>query len=274
MIREMEVTILAKGAPVRCSSGDISMCAIAVGEVGLVRLYPLAISEHKEIKVWSRVFIKARRSNKDCRHESWRIENCKVFDQIENPQSKANLLDSCILRSGTVDPINYQNEQKSSIAIVKSSQFLGAGLLPRQPDDYTDFDEEESWVMTQDNYPFKPYLFWKSIQGGEHKTHILAQEIYVGMRNFSATPFRVFENMHIGDPDYDHWMVLGNIKDRKNVWVCPHLHRLKKTSFITSSSLPMSDGSEDGWPYLRQEENNVKDVGPQLQFQFITDNTD
>lgn len=271
MLQEMEVTILAKGAPVRCSSGEVSMCAIAVGEVGLIRLYPLTISENKEIRVWSKVAIQVRRSNKDPRHESWRIEDCELTGQIDSSQTKANLLDSCILKSGMVDPINYQNAQKSSIAVVKSSQFLGAGLLPRQPDDYTSFDEDESWVMTQDNYPFKPYLFWKSIQGGEHKTHIVAQEVYMGMRNFSATPFRVFENMHIGDPDYDHWMILGNIKDRRNVWVCPHLHRLKKTSFTTNLSLLMSDGSEDGWPYLRQEGNNAKDVGPQLQFQFITE---
>lgn len=271
MDQSMEVTVLAKGAPVRTSSGDISMCAIAVGPIGLVRLYPLTVTEHKEIKVWSRIAITARRSNKDYRKESWRITSCKLVGSLEHPQAKADLLDSCLLKSGITDPIKYQNEHKASIAVVKSSEYLGGGLLAREEDDFTDFDEDESWVMTQSNYPFKPYLFWKSIQGGKHQTHLLAQEVYVGMKNLSATPFRVFENMHIGDADYDHWMILGNMKDRPNVWVCPHLHRLKKTSFITSLSLPMIDGESEGWPYCKQEDRNAKDVGPQMLLPFITD---
>lgn len=271
MLNQMEVTVLAKGAPVKCSSGEISMCAIAVGDIGLIRIYPLTVTNDSDVKVWSRIVVKARRSNKDPRHESWRSEYCEVIGSIDRPQEKSEILNDCILRSGDKDPIAYQNENRSSIAVVKSSQYLGAGLLPRQPDDFHDFNEQESWVMTQDNYPFKPYIFWKSTQGGEHKTHILAQEVYVGMRSFSATPFRVFENMRIGDPDYEHWMVLGNMKDRRNVWVCPHLHRLKKTSFTTNLNLLIDDGKREGWPYLRQEESNAKDVGPQMQFQFTTD---
>jgi hypothetical protein len=274
MSSKTEVIILAKGAPVKCSNGDVTMCAIAVGEIGLIRLYPLKVIENKEIKVWSKIAVTLKRSNKDPRHESWRIEDCQFVGVIDDPQAKADLLDSCILKSGTVDPINYQNENKSSIAIVKAEGFLGGGLIARAHEDYSQFDEDETWIMTQDNYPFKPYLFWESIQGSEHKTHLVAQEVYVGMKNFSATPFRIFENMRIGDPDYQHWMVLGNIKDRRNVWVCPHIHRLKKTNLTTALSLPMSDGRSDGWPYLRQEEINAKDVGPQMHFNFIIDTID
>jgi len=55
------------------------------------------------------------------------------------------------------------------------------------------------------------------------------------------------------------------------VWVCPHIHRLKKTNIRTGLNLQMSDGQNEGWPYLHQEETNAKDVGPQMQFSFITE---
>jgi len=270
-IKEMELTVIAKGAPVSTSAGEVVMCAIAVGEIGLVRLYPLTVTKDVDIRVWSRVIVQARRSQKDNRHESWRVESCATIGKLESAQSKADLLDSCILKSGTEDPITYQNNKRSSIAIVKAGGLLGAGLVARDANDVHAIDHEEPWVMTQDSFPFKPYLFWTSTQGSEHKTHLVAQEVYLGMRNFNATPFRVFENMNIGDPDYVHWLVLGNLKDRRNVWVCPHIHRLKKTNIRTGLNLQMSDGQNDEWPYLHQEETNAKDVGPQMQFSFITE---
>lgn len=273
MEKSFQVTVLAKGAPVKTSNGEVTICAIAVGEIGLVRLYPLTVADHTPIKVWSRVFVTARKSNKDFRKESWRITHCELIGQIDSSQDKADLLESCLLNAGTTDPIAYQNEQRASIAIVKANGFLGGGLVPRNSEDFSDFDCEESWVMTQNNYPFKPYLFWESVHGVSHKTHLLAQEVYMGMRNYSSTPFRVFENMHISDPDYEHWLVLGNMKDRPNVWVCPHLHRLKKTSFRINTSLLTCDGENDAWPYCKQEAFNAKDAGPQMLLPFITNDT-
>lgn len=60
------------------------------------------------------------------------------------------------------------------------------------------------------------------------------------------------------NPDYQKWMLMGNMKGRRNVWLCVHLHRLKKQ---TSGSIPLFSnpiiGSSADWPYTKQEAKNV-----------------
>lgn len=271
MAQEFTATIIAKGAPNRCSTGLISMCAIAVSsEFGLVRLYPLTFESEADVKVWTNVRVVARRSQTDNRRESWRIESTSVIGKLESPQAKADLLESCVLKSGTTDPIAYQNQHRASIAVIKTELPLGCGLKPRKDREPEPSGDDGWWGMTQAEFPFKPYLLWTSIQGGDHETHIVAQEAYCGMQNNASAQFRIFENMRLGDADYQHWIVLGNMKDRRNVWVCPHLHRLKKTNFATTSSLLTFDGSDDAWPYLGQEAINAKDAGPQMGLPFTT----
>jgi hypothetical protein len=68
-------------------------------------------------------------------------------------------------------------------------------------------------------------------------------------------------NLQIMNPDYEKWALMGNMKDRPNVWLCVHLHRLKKSK---GGSTPLFShpviGSEEGWPYSRQEDSNVRIV--------------
>jgi hypothetical protein len=268
-----EATIIAKGAPVKTSDGHRVMCAIAVSrDYGLVRFYPLDVLD--EVRVWSQIEVVARRSNKDNRRESWRVTKSVHISDIKDRDARIDLLDACVLHSGTKDPIKYQNENQASICVVKPHGYVGVALEPRDKDDHCVHDPEETWVYTQDEMPFKPYITWTSVQEGKHKSHVVAQEVYVGMLNNSSSPMRVFENMRVGDPDYQHWLVLGNLKDRRNVWVVPHLHRFKKTDMRTRSSLLTSNGSGDAWPYLTQEAINAKDAGPQMMLPFITSFTE
>lgn len=269
-MRTFEAIILAKGAPNITSDGSLTMCAIALSvELGLVRLYPLRFQPGSPVRVWSKVRVEAIRSNTDNRHESWKIKSTELIGFIDDSTVKADMLDQCVLKSGTEDPIAYQNKKRSSIAIVKTELPVGCGLRPRRDRD-TEQDKEDRWCMSQSEYPYKPYLFWTSDQGGEHETHIVAQEVYVGMGKNASCQMRVFENMQIGDPDYQHWMVLGNMKDRRNVWVCASLHRLKKTCLNTTLNFWTNSGAGDAWPYLTQEEVNAKDVGPQMLLPFTT----
>lgn len=265
-------TVIAKGAPNRCQDGRTVMCSIVISdELGLVRLYPITVTSDMGMKIWSRVQCEVAKRSTDCRIESFRVESIIVLDRIESASAKADCLNSCILRSGTDDPIVYQNNRRRSIAVVKSAGNVGVSLDPREIDsiDHT-VDADDAWVMSQSEYPFKPSLIWTSIQGGQHKTHLCSQEVYEGIRHNASTPFRVFENLHIGDPDYEHWMILGNIRDRRNVWVCAHLHRQKKTGSTTDTSSLMFGGQNESWPYSQQEEINARTVEPQRTFNFTT----
>ena len=268
---EIIATIIAKGAPNRCSDGSTTMCAIGVSEeLGLIRLYPLSVSDDRLLKIWTRVKCTCEKSRKDNRHESWKVLESRFDCLIESRNEKVELLDACILRSGTDDPIEYQNKLRRSICIVKVDGRLGGSIEARSDHEpHVQTDAEDSWVMPQNAFPFKPYLHWTSVQGTQHKTHLLGQEVYYALLRNEKSPFRIFENMSIGDPAFVHWIVLGNMKDRRNVWVAAHLHRLKTTK-QEQPRLPFAtnDRKCDAWPYLTQEQRNAKESDPQMQFSF------
>ena len=269
---EINGTVVAKGAPNRCKDGSTKMCSIVVSDqLGLIRLYPLAVSADKDIRIWSRIRGQVRKSNTDQRTESFRVVDVEPIGSIDDPRAKADLMNSCVLRSGYVDPIEYQNERRLSICIVKSESALGAELEARtevEPELCADI--EDAWVMSQADFPYKPYIKWRSVQGASHRTHICSQEVYMGMKHNASSPFRVFENLHVGDADYEHWLILGNMRDRRNVWVIAHMHRQKKIASATNTSSLTFDGDEKNWPYSQQEEINARTVEPQRTFSFTT----
>ena len=263
-------TVIAKGAPNRVSDGRTVMCAILVSEeIGLVRVFPLHVTKDYDVKIWSVIECDGIHSQKDNRTESLRINSVRVIRHVESEVEKANLMNSCCLKTGTIDPLDYMNERKASIFVIRCPERVGAILEPRETVcvDH-EIDEDDAWVTTQCEFPYKPYITWQSIQGVTHKTHLCGQEVYYAMMKNASTPFRVFENMRFGDPDYVHWLVMGNMNNRRTVWLAAHVHRQKKTASVMTSNLLTFAGSSENWPYLQQEAINVRCVNPQKTFEF------
>jgi hypothetical protein len=268
-----DAIIIAKGAPNKCRDGRKVMCAIAVSpSLGLIRIYPLSVKNDSDISIWSTVKLGLAISNTDNRKESYRVEKYEVTGKMTLATERHGLMESCILESGDQDPIDYQNERRRSIAVIKSAGPVGASLMPREPTiDHATADDDDGFVMTQADFPFKPYVQWTSKQGKPHTTHLVGQEVYMGMMRNQATPFRVFENLRVGDRDYEHWMVLGNMKDRRNVWVAAHLHRQKKIAQLPMfTNLWITDGVESGWPYETKGATAARDAEREPLFNFIT----
>jgi hypothetical protein len=249
------------------------MCAICLSpSFGLIRIYPLSISRHGDVSIWSKLSLQLCVSETDNRQESYKLVDYQVVGKVDSREEKSEILNACILRSGNEDPIDYQNKLKRSIAVVKLTGSLGASLVARDlQSDIVSGSDEDGFAKTQAEFPYKPYLQWTSDQGGTHSTHLVGQEVYMGMIHNQSTPFRVFENLHIGDQDYEHWIVLGNMKDRRNVWVAAHVHRQKKTVHPrTLTSFSISDGTPNGWPYETQEAADARFADSRPLFNFIT----
>ena len=225
---------MAVGAPNQCRDGRKTMCAIILTQdLGLIRIYPIPASE--KFSVWSFVDIDIERSQSDTRHESYKVTSYKVGNIIDDKEEKRRILNRCIIRSGTVDPLQFQNDNLSSIAMVKLPfGTLEFTLSQRIPETRRD-DEEHPWILTQAAHWAKPYLSWISEQGTQHKTHLVGREVYMGLQHNADNPWNLFNNLQVNNPDYECWMLLGNMKDRRNVWVAPHIHRLKKTHPILLS---------------------------------------
>lgn len=267
--------IIGKGAPNRCKDGSATMCAIALTkELGLIRIYPIRI-EHK-VRVWDWVDIEAEPSKTDNRRESWKLTSINVIGAISDRDEKAAILDACILRSSNIDPIDYQDESRSSIAIVRGEIFypyITWGQLEQPPENY---ESEDAWITCQVEYAHKPYVHWKSHAGKKHHSHIVAHEAYEWMRHEPTKPHSLFDNMKLINPDYMNWFVLGNMKNRRNVWVIVHVHRLKMpVNFFMQHSFAAQAGKGLDWPYSKQEAENAKRAeDPQMSLIFTTGDTD
>lgn len=285
-MKRERMLILGKGAPNKCSDGKITMCAIALTEdQGLIRIYPLNVST--QAKVWDYIEADVDRTPKDSRLESrriedrdWRAQDVQVVGCIREPDQKRDILNACVLNSGSVDPITYQNQQTRSIALVKPVAGSISGVLKpnlnarRQIQTYADYQD---WVLCQDQFPYCASLHWDSVQGSHHEQKIVAQEVFVGLMKNSGNPEQIWANMRIHDGDYDVWLLLGNLRNIRTAWVVVHVHRLKKNSAtsrpITPGCLGIAAGKPNGWPYCEQEVKGANFAAGQLDLFSITNDT-
>jgi hypothetical protein len=258
--------IMGVGAPNICRDGKKTMCAILLSEdLGFLRIYPLPAGE--SFPVWATLDVDLEKSQTDSRRESYKVRDYKLIaPSISCSAQKREILNACILKSGMIDCQDYMNspERRGSIAMVKlNRETITASMDMRAPASVND-DEEFGWIMAQAQHWQKPYLQWKSEQGKVHKTHLVAREVYEGLRKNPEQPWNIYNNLQIGSPDWEHWLLMGNMRNHRNVWVGVHLHRLKKS---TSGSIPLfsmiPDGRLEGWPYCEQESSNVPVVGNQ-----------
>jgi len=259
-------TVLAVGAPNATRDGRKVMCCIVITEsLGLVRLYPLKWSD--KVRQWAIIEAVITKSSKDSRLESFRVcGDVAVIGVVKQQQERNDILDDC-LWSGDGDPIKSMNAEKASIVVVQSSGTVGTKLEPRD-DTRCEDGEDDPWFIAQKSYPLKPYIVWKSKAGDMHETHVVAHEFYYGMQKNVEHPHRIFENAHIGDPDWCHWLVLGNMNNRRNVWVAAAIHRQKKTGSDTRINFGPDRGMFDGWPYCT--EAAVRAMFVDLQRQLFT----
>jgi len=251
--------IMGVGAPNDSKAAGKSMCAILLSrELGFVRIYPIPASE--SFPVWSMVSCVVEKGN-DNRSESFKLISYEITDHISEPETKREILNRCVLKSGSDDPIDYQNTIRRSIFMIRPSWGDVEVSLSQKIPSISPDDEECGWIVTQGRHWIKPYIQWTSDQGKEHKSHLGGREIYEGIRNNPHSPWNLMNNLQISNPDWEHWMLMGNMKDRRNVWLCVHLHRLKKCA---SGSTPLFShpiiGDADEWPYTQQEDSNVEIV--------------
>jgi len=247
------------GAPNDSQNHGKSFCAIILtNEHGFIRLYPMPAGS--DFPVWGEIDFVAEKGS-DIRSESYKMISYELKGKITDAESKREILNSCILKSGYDDPMDFQNTLRKSIFLVKPTWGDVEVSLSQKVPDVSPNDEECGWIVTQGKHWLKPRVKWISDQGKTHKSHLGGREIYEGIRNNPHQPWELMNNIQIMNPDYEHWMLMGNMKDKKNVWLCVHLHRLKKS---IGGSIPLFShpiiGSDSAWPYSEQKITNVEIV--------------
>jgi hypothetical protein len=258
--------VLGIGAPNRTGDGRAVQCGIVLGdEQGLCRIYADFGGIMDRVSIWDRVSCAAHINVGDSRMESWKLSSAEVNGRVESSAEKRSILDACSLQCGGEDPIDFMNRERRSICLIRQSTTgIGYGMEVRE------FDESPDLVMTQSETPQRPYVWWRSTAGKKHDHQLCAHEAYEWLRKNPSNTSQLWSNLRIEDIDYTKWLLLGNTKDKRNVWVVVHVHRLKKTTpQPTLANCSISDGRPSGWPYLHPEDiraRRVASTGQQLLF--------
>jgi len=218
--------------------GRKAMCAVAWNsEVGLFRFYPLNVLS--PAKVWLECDMDLEPDEGSYRKEDWKLVESKKWDTQEDrirpvklwkrPEPKIELLEKLVELShpSNVDPVDYCNEERRSIVMVRPKQL--EGRLKTNPSFRNGsqghlWDDYEHWVMCQNDYRHIAQLRWVSQTGKEHDAKIVAQEFHMGLRN---RPDKIWSFSQIYNHEYTKYLLLGNIKAFPNAFVVVHVHRIK-----------------------------------------------
>lgn len=258
--------VLGLGAPNRTADGRAVQCGIVLGEDhGLCRVYADFGDVMQRLSVWDEVLCRVHVHAGDNRPESWKLDKSEICGKVKSSSQKRTVLESCLLSCGDEDPIDFMNRERRSIGLIRQSVTgLGYAMEVRE------FDESPDWVMTQRETPQRPYIRWRSTAGKSHDQQLCGHEAYECLRRNPSNTSQLWANLRIEDIDYTKWLLLGNTKDKRNVWVVVHVHRLKKTTEQhTLENLLTIDGRPSGWPYLHLEDlraRRVASTGQQLLF--------
>ena len=264
-MQDVSGVVLGIGAPNRARDGRAVQCAIVLEDFGLSRIYAEYGGVMNRLSVWDRVECSVHLNGCDTREESWKLVDAVVTGKVTTAEEKRSILNACAMPCVDEDPIDFLNREKRSVGLIRQATTgIGYGMEVR------DFQESPDWVMTQCETPQRPYIWWRSEAGKKHEHQLCEHGAYEWLRTNPSKASQLWANMRIEDIDYTKWLLVGNTKEHRNVWVVVHVHRLKKTTEQhTLESCLISDGRPSGWPYLPLEDlraRRVASTGQQLLF--------
>ena len=136
------------GAPNDTRGSGKTMCAIVLTkDQGFIRIYPIPAVD--EFPVWSDGFFEIEKGL-DPRSGTWKLISYRLRGKIECSQTKREILESCVIKSGFDDPMDFQNSNKQSIFIVRPNWGnVSVALTQKVPKKIPEDDEECGWIVTQ-----------------------------------------------------------------------------------------------------------------------------
>ncbi len=188
---------------------------------GFVRVYPL--TRWSKVRQWSICRIALRRNNKDSRGESWRL-NDEENESITITGKTSNQIEYDFFES-KVTTIKRLNEKKASLGIIKPTQIAPFFKGKKPGSGYTidmfSIDEEEN------DYSLPMIDF--NDDDSPHKLQVREWGCHEWMRK-GGDPSKLWGNLKLSDPNYEHLFFVGNMSNRRNVWLIISLIYREKIS--------------------------------------------
>lgn len=225
------LVILGRAAPEELSDGRQTVCTGAWSpNRGFIRIYP--VNPRSNIfSRWDVVNVEVERNPDDSRHESWKIKGRKQ-DQEERVEVKGEFprdQRATLLSNLEDDCVNDINEARRSLGIIKPQNINGLVYEDWEDDDegYEQLklfqDQDEFRPENRDDFEHKIKIDFEcpdcKTQQGYHRPSLLEWGAYMGLRNGANTPEELESNYQMDNPEYDHWIFVGNMNQYKSTFI-------------------------------------------------------
>ncbi len=243
--------VLGHGAPNQVKKvKDQGRCACIWSEkTGFCRIYPIP---HGYLYDWEIIDVEVRKPSNDGRENTFIVYNYekdwkKMYEHIKvHKNEKGNRINlwksrrqDCIdtLRLLAVDSFSDLRDNRRSFGIIKPSiiePFLENNREKSiQQKTLLDFD---NLIMNQKDYKWIPCIKYScstkcNAKNPIHKSKIVEWGCYVWMKknpNNEEHCKKVFDNYHINDNKYEHYLLIGNTRVHPKSYIIVKVLRFKK----------------------------------------------
>lgn len=236
-----DLVILGQAAPVEISKGRKSICTAGWPPTHeMIRLYPIPVNARP--RWWKIVEVPVVRNKQDVRYESWKIhgskgewdelyKKIKIVGELKSKSEKTNLLSRLIKEYG-YGCVNELNKQRGSLGFITPKDLQPYFTKRTKYDSTIQTTLDSDFKMkTSGNYPIIPKIKYRCsncIAKKGHNQQVLEWGAYEGMKKNPDSPEKVWENYHIGDPDWEHYFLVGNMAYHLTRFMIISIFRFKK----------------------------------------------
>ena len=237
-----DLIVLGNSCPDIISDQRVTVCTVGYSaKYGLVRIYP--VPPYSNMKRWNAVEVPLERNPQDTRMESWKIQGSKgewskIGRKIKltgtvNEDMRRILVDDLHKQFG-VGCVEDLNDKKVSLGMIKP-QILSYSL--NQRDDYEASAQTQlgrvTPFLTIKNYPLKPMVQYRCPNcktKSPHNQQVVEWGVFEWMRQHPKEPEKVWENLHLTEPNYDRSFLVGNMALYRNSFMVISIFRFKSNT--------------------------------------------
>ena len=236
-----DLIVLGEAVPDELKDGRKVVCTACYShKYGLVRIYP--IPPKIRMRRWDRMNILLEKNPQDTRAESWKVQGSKSeWDKLEQNiisrgklkrQEQIKLLHELYSDFG-VGCIQDINDAKRSLAIIQPN-ILKGWMADRKSNEYDPTVQvtldSDILFRTIRNYKKQPRVQYKCSNCRTQKPHnqqILEWGVYEWMRKNPGMSEKGMANLHLMDPNYKKYFLVGNMAAHRNAFMVISVFRFK-----------------------------------------------
>lgn len=237
-----DLIVLGNSCPDIISDQRVTVCTAGYSpKYGLVRIYP--VPAYSNMKRWNAVEVPLERNPQDTRIESWKIQGSKdewhkIGRKIKlkgevTENARQILIDELHKKFGA-NCVEDLNDEKVSLGMIKP-QILNYRLEKRE--DYEASAQTQlgraTPFLTIKNYPLKPVVEYRCPScrtKNPHKQQVVEWGVFEWMRQHPNDTEKVWENLHLTEPNYNRSFLVGNMALHRNAFMVISIFRFKSNS--------------------------------------------